>query len=279
MKNKFRINLYINNYCNYDCPYCIANIPVLSATNRHYSMDYNLLRLMVNHVNKYLFDYDIIYVIMGGETTLHPHFNKIIEILSNTQNLYKIKFLTNSSIDFSKIITFSYPCVADISVHYQQMLKHGFDKSLSIMLNNIKYVICTLHGRCSLTLLVDDNFPIEKQNFIISEYISLMQKINSVPDYCKRVIVSTGNYINKNFSFKSIVNVFNKYGSKNVYPYRIISVDIHFQYDYNCEIIRQNKLIDNILLKRAWFDIIKKCDNSLLCNNSKCTCAICLEVE
>ena len=276
---KFKIILKINNYCNYSCSYCIADIPH-TTKNNYQNMDYKLLRLMVANINKYLPDYEIIYKVQGGEPTLHPYLNEIITLLYQTKHISRIRILTNSSIDFNKIIKFTFPIEVGISIHYQEMLKHGFDKSLNIILDNIKYTICNLSKVCSLNLLVDDNFPVEAQDYIINEYIVLMKKLGSIPNYAKMPIVPTKYYTKDTFDSELLENAFNKYGNtKKLYPYRGIDVETQFSYGYNCNLIHNNNHNMNILLHKAWSDIIRKLDYPLLCNNKECACAVCLDVE
>ena len=279
MDKKFKIILKVNNYCNYSCTYCITDTPSISYKD-YYSMDYKLLRLMVANINKYLKEYKIIYKIQGGEPTLHPYLNDIIEILAQTRNISKIRILTNSSLDFSKIIKTNYqPLEFGISIHYQQMLKHGFESSFAVILHNLKYINYTLHGKSSLNLLVDKTFPDKMQDYVIDEYTKFVTELNTIPDYSKEIIVPTSKYMIEDFNYQTLENAYNKYGNtKIMYPYRGIDISPYFQYIYNCEIIHANKNT-NVLLPKTWQEIAKKLDIGVLCNNDKCPCAMCLDVE
>ena len=230
---RFKIIIATNNYCNYSCHYCSSNIPQMPTVNKHY-MDYKLLRLMVANINKYLPDYQILYTLNGGEPTLHPYLNELITILSQTKNLGRIRILTNSSLDFSKIIKTNYqPLEFGISIHYQQMLKHGFDKSLNTVFSNVEYIINRLHGKCRLSLLIDKTFSIEAQNDIITSYVDFMQKINNKANYIKEIVMPTENYDIENFDYSILENAYNSCDTDKVlYPYRSVNVDDNYIYIY-----------------------------------------------
>lgn len=279
MRNKVKIILSINNYCNYSCSYCITDIPYVALNNRR-DMDYKLLNLLVYYVNKYLINYDISYSLLGGEPLLHQNFNSVIDILSHTKNIQRIRILTNSSLDFSKIITSKYPPEFSISIHYEQMIRHGYDYSIKILLSNIEYIINSLHGTCSLKLLIDDSFPPNIQDDIIEKYTQCIKTMNGIPEYYKMNILSTNHYINKKFTKSMFDNVYTRYGkAKAVFPYRIISIDTQFNYIYNCELIQSNNKNKNILLNNTWQDIVRHLDKPIICDYKECPCSVCLDVE
>ena len=276
---RFKIIIATNNYCNYSCHYCSSNIPQMPMVNKHY-MDYKLLRLMVANINKYLPDYRILYTLNGGEPTLHPYLNELITILSQTKNLGRIRILTNSSLDFSKIIKTSYqPLEFGISIHYQQMLKHGFDKSLNTVFSNVEYIINRLHGKVILNLLIDSAFPNEIQEYIITKYVELMYGTNNEPVYAKEIISPTNYYLINNFNYHLLENAYNKYNAtKAVYPYRGVDIDTYYDFAYKCKLLKTNNK-NNVLLHKTWQNIAKNVDIGIICKNEKCTCAICLHIE
>lgn len=275
---KFKIILKLVNYCNFSCDYCISRIPYLPKEIYH-SMNYKLLNLMVHYINKYLGDeYEIIYIVQGGEPTLHPHLNEIIEILSNTRHINKIRILSNSYLDYRQIIKCQYPIEFGISVHYQELSKHNFEKSFATILNNIEYILSTRHEQCTLNLLVDKKFPAEKQEYIIEKYTSLVKKLNSTPEYYRDIIFPTEYYPIYNFDYKQLNNVYNIYGiSKKVFPYRIININPFLNYNYVCSLLRTTKHT-NVILESTWKEIIKNLETSITCNNKYCNCPMCLEV-
>lgn len=285
MRKKFKINLSTINYCNYSCVYCNSNIPY-NHEEPHQYIDYKLLHLMVYNINKYLKDYDILYTLNEGEPTLHPYINEVISVLARTNNIKRLRLLTNSSLDLSKILKYTYPLEVWISVHYQQLVNHGFNKSLDMILHNIEYILQYLNSQCILSLLVNDEFPIDMQKFILDKYAITIKKLGSKPNYTKEIITPTENYPISNYNYNQLDNVYNRYGEevakdKIVYPYRGINISTQFNYKYICKTIRSKKDNEhtNILLHRAWNNIVQNLDMGIICNNQQCRCAVCLHTE
>lgn len=275
---KFKIILKLVNYCNFTCNYCISRIPYLPKESYH-NMSHKLMNLMVHYINKYLCnEYEIMYIVQGGEPTLHPYFNEIIDILSHTKHINKIRVLSNSYLDYKQIIKCKYPLQFGISVHYQQLCKHDLEKTFNTILNNIEYIVNTRHEQCSLNLLVDNTFPDKEQEYIIEKYISLIKKLNSVPDYHKDIIVPTEYYQIQNFDYSQLNNVYNVYGkSKIIYPYRVININPFLHYNYVCPLLNITKHT-NVLLENTWREIAKNLDIGIKCTNANCACPTCLEV-
>ena len=280
MRNKFKIVLKINNYCNYSCIYCNADIPYLPQYQKH-DMSYKPLNLLVQYINKYLSSYDILFVIQGGEPTLHNELNHIIDQLLNIKALKYIMILTNGSTDFSKILKEYWPVKMGISIHCEQLLKHNFGQSLTRIWDNIKYLY-SINKKHEIYLMIDNkNEDFDIRNYIIEQYYILTKKLNIIPQYYLMPIVPTENYQITDFDYTTLDNVCNKHKEfKNIFPYRAINIDINFGYDYNCELIHlDNYSCNNILLKKSWKYIVSNLDTTISCNSQHCSCPVCLSVS
>ena len=282
MKNRFKIVLKINNYCNYSCSYCNANMPYLSQNQIH-NMSYKPLNLLVCYINKYLSDYDILFTIQGGETTLHPELEYIIDSLLNIKHIKQIRILTNGSTDFSKIIKKHWTIEIGISLHCEQLLKHNFEKSLARIWDNIRYLY-DINKKCEVYLLIDNNKNEEYiyiREYITNQYYALIKELNTSPYYYFEPVVPTENYLIPDFNYAMIDNVYNNHKEiKNIFPYRAINIDTNFRYDYNCELIHlDNYSYNNILLAKSWKYITNNLDKTISCNNKYCACSVCLSVS
>ena len=80
------MNIAITNYCNLNCPYCFANkfIDSEKQSLNENQLDKILDFLFYSKLNKYKYRIGII----GGEPTLHPQFQDIVNKIVSICNKY-----------------------------------------------------------------------------------------------------------------------------------------------------------------------------------------------
>ena len=100
LRNKAELIIGISNWCNYDCSYCMPHSK--SRTSRLDNTD-KIIKIINDsylHFKKHagVENYGVLFV--GGEPTIHPEFNKIIDSIQSIRHIepnYKIIIVTNLS--------------------------------------------------------------------------------------------------------------------------------------------------------------------------------------
>jgi len=82
------VNWEINNVCNFNCSYCGAK-DIMQME----SFDASILK--INSFKKFEVDFNLI--ILGGEPTLHPKINKIVELCLKVDQIKRLTMFTNGS--------------------------------------------------------------------------------------------------------------------------------------------------------------------------------------
>ena len=84
MNRNFYISINITNQCNFNCEYCISNVPHQITLNY---ISITAIRYIVEMINMYLQNSNIHVIVTGGEPLLHPKLNDIISELYKIRNL------------------------------------------------------------------------------------------------------------------------------------------------------------------------------------------------
>lgn len=265
--NPFQIILRINNYCNYKCEYCVNDIPYLNEPYK--TIDIRAVKCLVYNINTYLRDCNAIVSIQGGEPTIANNIHDICKELLNIKNLYSIRVLSNCSVDVSKLnLNISDKIKFNISLHYDEMKRLGFDNSYNVMKDNIKYLIDNkmLLGVAVLQKNIDYN--------VFNTIKDDLAKIG-VDDVCITPIIPTDNYKIDNFDYASNNHVINNL--KKVYTHRYIYVNYDLSIGYTCYLAKDFCLHHkfNVISKDVWTRIAKNINNMVYCDNETCPCPCC----
>ena len=153
-----RIDLVLNNVCNFRCSYCCAALPEYQSANRISPM--NILRLF-QYLNVYLIDEKFVEImLLGGVPFLYPYLEKIYYIFSKSKFHAKLGIDTNGSILINNnILNAIEECnnnpLLDISVnlsYHEEMLNSSksykdnyYNNINNLLMRNIKTVIKLLH--------------------------------------------------------------------------------------------------------------------------------------
>lgn len=73
------IEIYLTNYCNHSCKYCLYDSPLVNSEGR-INFDINLLDDLIKSMKK--LKVRGVFISGGGEPTLHPNINEIIDTIS-----------------------------------------------------------------------------------------------------------------------------------------------------------------------------------------------------
>lgn len=90
-KDYIEINLYITSICQFKCPYCYSRYENKNKWNK--IMELNLINNIIYNIKKIPYNFSI--SLLGGEPTLHPHFNKIVDELTHCENIKEVLIYTN----------------------------------------------------------------------------------------------------------------------------------------------------------------------------------------
>ena len=100
LRNKAELIIGISNWCNYDCSYCMPHsknrTSKLDNTEAIIKIIYDSYKHFKNYAD--VENYGVLFV--GGEPTIHPEFNKIVDSIQPIRQLesnYKIIIVTNLS--------------------------------------------------------------------------------------------------------------------------------------------------------------------------------------
>lgn len=114
LRNKAELIIGISNWCNYDCSYCMPHSKSRTSRLDNTTAIIKIIQDSYLHFKNYasVENYGVLFV--GGEPTIHPEFNKIIDSIQHirqTEPNYKIIVVTNLSrterwfVDLSNKIT------------------------------------------------------------------------------------------------------------------------------------------------------------------------------
>lgn len=82
----------LNTICNFKCPYCFAktHIPAVST----FTIDE--IGSIIDSITKY---HQVTFIILGGEPTLYPRLNEVVNMMGNNDRCYAVELYTNGSVD------------------------------------------------------------------------------------------------------------------------------------------------------------------------------------
>lgn len=121
---------FLVNWCNYKCSYCCAEEAMVDdfdkdTSNANYKLTLARFRLI---------DTPFVVYMLGGEPTLHPHINEIINALDDIPNCVGVEFNTNlsRSLTFLNDISTSDKVSIYASYHPEYYDKRFLHKSISL---------------------------------------------------------------------------------------------------------------------------------------------------
>jgi MoaA/NifB/PqqE/SkfB family radical SAM enzyme len=100
LRNKAELIIGLSNWCNYDCSYCMPHSKSRTSKLDNTTAIIKIIHDSFEHFKKYaeVDNYGVLFV--GGEPTIHPEFNKIIDSIQDIRIIepnYKIIIVTNLS--------------------------------------------------------------------------------------------------------------------------------------------------------------------------------------
>ena len=125
---------FLVDWCNYKCTYCsVANRLRESYSKEESHSKYKLVLERLDRIDN-SFDMDI----YGGEPTLHPNFNEILERLSNNKFCRTIEVKTNlsRSVDFYRNMFAHDKISISASYHFEYHSQSFIDKCIALKENN-----------------------------------------------------------------------------------------------------------------------------------------------
>lgn len=141
MEDRYKIVWYLNNYCNFNCEYCLDNFGRTDPKNNKLiplsfvkNACKNLLSL---NIPKYQF------TLFGGETTLYPDLPKFIDTLydSMPNKISNMMFTSNASRSvnyFKNFLHYDDTFIIRLSAHMEHWNPHFFDIVDFLCENNIR---------------------------------------------------------------------------------------------------------------------------------------------
>lgn len=118
------ISITVIDFCQLKCEYCFQYSKTSSFLTK------NKLDIILNQLRK--IDQKMEIIIMGGEPTLHPHLNYMLDELNKIENVKEILIFTNG-IKLLDKIHFNSKVRLTFSYHYTQNNKNN-------IINNLKYL-------------------------------------------------------------------------------------------------------------------------------------------
>lgn len=94
-KDNLLLTIMITNICNYNCIYCIENIPY-NITEKKF-IDIKQIFIFIEKIHLLYADKKISIELYGGEPTLHPEFYTLCKKLSTYNYITYIDIYTNLS--------------------------------------------------------------------------------------------------------------------------------------------------------------------------------------
>lgn len=126
-----RINWHILNWCNYRCSYCAVK-PSLTSDFKDLSQVSQNYKTMISRLGTIDKPFEV--CLTGGEPTLHPNLNDLLERLTNLNNLKKVWFFTNLSRSVSFISTLKkYPKLSICASYHPEYYTDKFIEKCKIL--------------------------------------------------------------------------------------------------------------------------------------------------
>jgi len=100
LRNKAELIVGLSNWCNYDCSYCMPHSKAKTSKLDNADKIVETINHSYHHFKKHaqVDNYGVLFV--GGEPTIHPDFNRIIDSIQHIRDIepnYKIIIVTNLS--------------------------------------------------------------------------------------------------------------------------------------------------------------------------------------
>jgi organic radical activating enzyme len=153
--NKFlNIHWIINTICNYKCEYCYARE---DEENWNKLSNKKIIELVLDNLRNMTEYFNI--TILGGEPTLHPHINYILEQLNDIPNLKNIYLITNGS---KKVINVE-KLQLNVTYHPSQIKYDDFIQTLDKSYNLTILLLFDINYIDELNKITDLDF-----NFILN---------------------------------------------------------------------------------------------------------------
>lgn len=128
-KDMVKVSIDVIDFCQLNCEYCFQNSKTHSFLPKH-----NLIKIL-HELNKIKFDVQII--IMGGEPTLYPHLNFMLDELNKIKSVKEILLFTNGMRNLESL-HYNNKLIISFSYHQTQHNKN-------YILNNINRVKCDFY--------------------------------------------------------------------------------------------------------------------------------------
>jgi len=157
--------------CNYSCSYCFFNVQNTNYDNL-YSRNYLLILNKIKQL-----PYNIRMVLLGGEPTMHPKFEEIVELLVSFKNIVEIEIVTNGSMSLKtlKNISTNEKVILNISLHFEYFKKSFIRKLISLNNNaglTVAVMIPTDEKYYSIVLETIQTLEYNKINIELIEIIN-----------------------------------------------------------------------------------------------------------
>lgn len=278
--NIFRIGIDITNYCNFNCPYCVLDIPYKNIHPCNISISdikcivMYINMLFVNRNKPKIYQYAIDFCVRGGEPTLHNEFDKIINELYHIKLLNRLILLTNGSIPFNYYnIDYSVFNELRISIHIDILKREPH--YLKIIINNIVFLL--KHKIIPIIYIMkSNNVSNSELNYYIYIINSLYINYNaSVKNINIIDVFPTKNYINTKYDYTKINSIYNQKYKKPVYYRRSIKISTDMTCHYSCELASKiNIPINSVYSIKTWKYLYRHLNEQIICELPTCTCPI-----
>lgn len=195
------IHISINNYCNYNCNYCM----LLDKKTQRIDLDLIKTYSFLCYIKKYT-DFNVL--ISGyGEPTLHPYLLQFVSLLKRSD--FNVQLLTNGSQStsyYEKLLKLK--CNISFSYHSLQndTMNQQFVDKLKFLYNTYDTIMCTI---------VDDQYASQKLNevkFMKNIYLLKMNSIHmpkqTVSEYFKKRKFYNEQYKNQLMFVQHTGNIF-----------------------------------------------------------------------
>lgn len=267
MNRNFYISINITNQCNFNCEYCISNVPHQITLNY---ISITAIRYIVEMINMYLQNSNIHVIVTGGEPLLHPKLNDIISELYKIRNLQIIYIYTNGSYDIQNTIIYYNKIYFILSFHIDIITRNNkltyayssFTQNLKFLnINNIKY---------HFVVMTKDKNITDKIKLEYIDNVTKLNKGNRTVEYSN--FYKTNSYTDNNLKIN------NNKRNKLVYPYNAISITrnirantITYEFCYMCN-IHQLYLYKSIYSPIEWAKLEEKILEVQYCKKEICWC-------
>ena len=275
----FTISINITSVCNIMCDYCSAYIPY--DKNDKNIISENTIKIIVELVNKYLSDFNIIVIIVGGEPLTHLQLDNIIKQIRKIKNLDHIEICTNGSLLLNEIISNHAKIIYALSYHIDMIIDKNLENYSSHLIKNIEFLN---NNKIPYILKILDKK--EHYNELKLKQLATIKDLVS-SDKIKYVKIRPTKQYHSNE--KNIIT--NKHFNKLVYWCRAINITrailprindkertVGIYYSYICDMENLTKYISIYSIK-SWKFLKNQYNESKLCQYPICQCPICQPVS